>query len=154
VSNQRLASSLMPYFGGTMQGVKSTHAVVPTYCIHNHCTCLHTSKPSNCFAVPCCLCGSCCPPGTPPDQQHMIYSGYKLEDKHDLAHYGIGKESTIHLVLQLRGGMYHCTSGRLDNSELTQEPLTHTQVGESKLCLYRALGLGSMSVALCKSCTS
>ena len=39
----------------------------------------------------------------PPDDQRLIFGGKQLEDDYTISHYKMDTESTMHLVLRLRG---------------------------------------------------
>lgn len=62
----------------------------------------------------------------PCDQQRLVYNGKQLEDDRALDYYDVKEDTVIHIILRIRGGMFHETSARKDFGLVQCAWLTHS----------------------------
>lgn len=78
--------------------------------------------------------------GIPVEQQRYIFIGRALDDRLKLVDYKIKMGSIVQLVLRLRGGMHHFTSGRDDYVTCDSKvKFVNTPVGVKKITIRKGM---------------
>lgn len=71
------------------------------------------------------------------DQQRLVYNGKQLEDERTLDYYNIIQDTVVHIILRIRGGMFHETSSRKDFDSVQWVTLESIEDLEEKIRLLK-----------------
>jgi len=71
------------------------------------------------------------------DQQRLVFNGKRLEDNICVHEYGLHANARIHLILRLRGGMFHSSSSRNDYATLSYKSKERMETGVSMIKYMR-----------------
>jgi hypothetical protein len=74
---------------------------------------------------------------TPFDQQRLVYNGKQLEDERTLDYYNITQDTVVHIILRIRGGMFHESSSRKDFDSVQCVRLESIEELEEKIRLLK-----------------